>query len=96
MIVTHFLEKAYRKITEKPVIDKDEIYRQMKKAEYDARRAAARPTIAKLDSISTPHDGAKLMARMGTISDLEAALRPKTRASEGCDMEPMNAIGRFA
>ena len=25
MIVTHFLQKAYRKITEKPVIDKDEI-----------------------------------------------------------------------
>ena len=38
MIVTHFLQKAYRKITEKPAIDKDEIYRQMKKAEYDALR----------------------------------------------------------
>ena len=37
IIVTHFLQKAYRKITEKPTIDKEEIYRQMKKAEYDAR-----------------------------------------------------------
>lgn len=31
IIVTHFLQKAYRKITEKPTIDKD------KKAAYDAR-----------------------------------------------------------
>lgn len=75
MIVAGFLMKSYKKLREKP-IDKEEIYRKMKKAEYDARRAAARPTIAKLDAVSTPMDGAKLMARLGTISELEAALRP--------------------
>lgn len=76
MIVTHFLQKAYRKITEQPTIDKEEIYRQMKKAEYEARRAAARPVIAKLDSISTPRDGEKWMASIGSVQELRDALRP--------------------
>lgn len=90
MIVTHFLQKAYRKITEQPAIDKDEIYRQMKKAEYDARRAAARPVIAKLDSISTPRDGEKWMASIGTIQEMRDALCPKTRAVDGCDAMAMS------
>ena len=90
MIVTHFLQKAYRKITEKPTIDKDEIYRQMKKAEYDARRAAARPVIAKLDSISTPRDGEKWMASIGTIQQMRDALSPKTCAVDGCDAMAMS------
>lgn len=92
MIVTHFLQKAYRKITEKPTIDKDEIYRKMKKAEYDARRAAARPTIAKLDSISTPRDGDKWMASIGTVQQMRDALRP---SPDQCDSMAM-APGRFA
>ena len=37
IIVTHFLQKSYSNITEKPTIDKDKIYRKIKKAEYDAR-----------------------------------------------------------
>ena len=110
MIVTHFLQKAYRKITEKPTIDKDEIYRQMKKAEYDARRAAARPVIAKLDSISTPRDGAKWLANIATVEEIAdkykeffaqfkepcegAALRP-CRPVDGCDAMAM-APGRFS
>lgn len=94
MNVTHFLQKAYRKITEKPTIDKDEIYRQMKKAEYDARRAAARPVIAKLDSISTPRDGAKMMAAIGSVQQMRDALRP-CHPVDGCDAMAM-APGRFA
>lgn len=93
MIVTHFLQKAYRKITEQPTIDKDEIYRQMKKAEYDARRAAARPVIAKLDSISTPRDGEKWMASIGTIQQMRDALRP---SNDQADAMPMESIGRFS
>lgn len=92
MIVTHFLQKAYKKITEQPTIDKDEIYRQMKKAEYDARRAAARPVIAKLDSISTPRDGEKWMASIGDIQQMRDALRP---SPDQCDSMAM-APGRFA
>lgn len=93
MIVTYFLQKAYRKITEKPTIDKEEIYRQMKKAEYDARRAAARPVIAKLDSISTPRDGEKWMASIGTVQQMRDALRP---SNDQCDAMPMGSIGRFS
>lgn len=92
MIITHFFQKAYRKITEKPVIDKDEIYRQMKKAEYDARRAAARPVIAKLDSISTPRDSEKWMASIGTIQQMRDALRPSNDQADAMAMAP----GRFA
>ena len=88
MIVTHFLQKAYRKITEKPAIDKDEIYRQMKKAEYDARRAAARPVIAKLDSISTQRDGAKMMAAIGTVQQMRDALRPSPDQADAMAMAP--------
>ena len=92
MIVTHFLQKAYRKITEQPTIDKDEIYRQMKKAEYDARRAAARLVIANLDSFSTPRDGEKWMASIGTVQQMRDALRP---SNDQCDAMAM-APGRFA
>lgn len=74
MIVASFLMKSYKKLREKP-IDKEEIYRR-RRAEYEALRAAARPVVAKMDAISTPRDGAKMLSAIGTISDLEAALRP--------------------
>ena len=92
MIFTGFLVKSYKKLREKP-IDKEEIYRQMKKAEYDARRAAARPTIAKLDSISTPRDGAKWMASIGTVQQMRDARRP---SPDQADAMAMGSIGRFA
>lgn len=93
MIVAGFLMKSYKKLREKP-IDKEEIYRQMKKAEYEARRAAARPTIAKLDSISTPRDGAKMMAAIGSVQQMRDALRP-CRPVDGCDAMAMSP-GRFS
>ena len=65
----------------------------MKKAEYDARRAAARPVIAKLDSISTPRDGDKWMASIGTIQQMRDALSP---SNDQADAMPMGSIGRFA
>lgn len=93
MIVAGFLMKSWKKLHEKPET-KEEVYRRMK-AEYEARRAAARPVIAKLDTISTPRDGEKFMASIDTISELQEALRPKTRAVDGCDAMAM-APGRFA
>lgn len=94
MIVTHFLQKAYRKITEKPATE-EEIHRMMKKryAEFVAR-LAARPVIAKLDSISTPRDGAKMMSAIGTVQQMRDALRP-CRPVDGCDAMAM-APGRFS
>ena len=67
MIVTHFLQKAYRKITEKPTIDK-------------------------LDSISTPRDGENIMSAIDTLQQMRDALRP---SNDQCDAMAM-APGRFA
>lgn len=92
MIVAHFILKIIDKVKDKPET-KEDIHRCMKD-EYEARRAAARPVIAKLDAISTPRDRSELLARLGTISDLEAALR-QHRAPEQCDAMAM-APGRFA
>lgn len=89
MIFAGFLMKSYKKLHDKPE-SKEEVYRRMK-AEYDRRRAEARPVIAKLDAISTPMDGTKLMASMGTISDLEAALkqhRPPDQCDGACKVYP--------
>ena len=92
MIVTHFLQNAYRKITEKPTIGKEETYRQMKKAEYDRRRSEARPTIAKLDVISTPRGGANMMSAIDTLPQMRDALRP---SNDQCDAMVMAPV-RFA
>lgn len=91
IIVTGFLMKSWKKLHEKPDT-KEEVYRRMK-AEHEALRQAARPTIAKLDSISTPMDGAKMMAAIGTVQQMRDALRP-CRPVDGCDAMAM-APGRF-
>lgn len=62
MIVTGFLIKSYKKLREKPETELDELHRHIKAAhemhlEIERRRAAARPTITKMDAISTPRDG---------------------------------------
>ena len=67
MIVTGFLLKSYRKLLEKPEETKDEVYRRMRAAheahrEIERLRAAARPTVAKMDAISTPMDGGLVSA----------------------------------
>ena len=80
MIVTGFLMKSYRKLREKPETE-EEVYRRMRAAYDDhikkemrradailkskRRRAAARPTFAQMDAISTPMDG-------GLLSSIDA------------------------
>lgn len=90
MIVAGFLMKSWKKLHEKPET-KEEVYRRMK-AEYDRRREEARPVIAKLDAISTPRDGAKMMAAIGSVQQMRDALRP---SNDQCDAMAM-APGRFA
>lgn len=90
MIVTGFIIKSYKKLREKPET-KEEVYRRMK-SEYDRRRAEARPVIAKLDAISTPRDGAKMMAAIGSVQQMRDALRP---SPDQCDAMAM-APGRFS
>lgn len=91
MIVAGFLVKSYKKLREKPET-KEDVYRRMK-AEYDRRRAEARPVIAKLDAISTPRDGAKMMAAIGSVQQMRDALRP---SPDQADAMAMGSIGRFA
>ena len=69
MIVTGFLMKSYKKLREKPET-KEEVYRRMRAAyeehlKIERRRAAARPTFARMASISTPRDG-------GLMSSIDA------------------------
>ena len=73
MIVTGFLMKSYRKLREKPDT-KEEVYRRMRAAYEDhlkieRRRADARPTIARMDAISTPRDGG-LMSSIDTLQQM--------------------------
>lgn len=91
MIFAGFFMKSWKKLHEKPET-KEEIYRRMK-AEREALRAAARPVIAKLDAISTPRDGAKMMAAIGTVQELRDALRP---SPDQADAMAMGSIGRFS
>jgi hypothetical protein len=48
----------------------------------------------RINVISTPRDGDRLMGAIGTVSELEEALRP-VRAVDGCDALAM-APGRFS
>ena len=66
MIVTGFLIKSYRKLREKPYT-KEEVYEDHLKIER--RRAAARPTFARMDVISTPRDGG-LMSSIDTLQQM--------------------------
>lgn len=90
MIFTGFLMKSYKKLHEKPET-REEIYRRMK-AEHEALRQAARPTIAKLDAISTPRDGEKWMVSIGTVQQMRDALSPSPDQADAMAMAP----GRFA
>ena len=52
MIVTHFLQKAYRKITEKPVIDKEEVNaRPMRNDQRDALSSIAQANLNLMESL---------------------------------------------
>ena len=87
MIVAGFLMKSWKKLNEKPET-KEEVYRRMK-AEYEARRAAARPVIAKLDAISTPTDGANMMSAIDTLQQMRDALRPSNDQCDAMAMAPV-------
>ena len=53
IIVTHFLQKAYRKITEKPVIDKEEVNaRPMRNDQRDALSSIAQSNLNRMESLA--------------------------------------------
>ena len=74
MIVTGFLMKSYKKLRERPETELDELHRRMRAAyehlKIESRRAAARPTFARMDVISTPRDGG-LMSSIDALQQME-------------------------
>ena len=92
MIVTGFFIKSYKKLREKPET-KEEVYRRMK-AEHEALRKRYETFLTKAEPISTPRDGAKMMAAIGSVQQMRDALRP-CRPVDGCDAMAM-APRRFS
>lgn len=66
MIVTGFLMKSYKKLSEKPDT-KGEVYEEHLKIER--RQADARATFNRMDAISTPRDGG-LMSAIDTLQQM--------------------------
>lgn len=90
-IAAGFLLKTYNKMTAKPET-KEDVYRRMK-AEHERRKKDESDRIhAQLRAVSTPRDGSSILNQIGTVSELEAALRPYHRAKDCADAMAM-AIG---
>lgn len=85
IIFTHFAMKIARKLKHPEKLTKEETYRAM----CDARKQwlqehqPKRP-VAEVDAHLMRRDPSAALASIGTVSDLEEALRPK-RAADGCD-----------
>lgn len=79
MICTHFVMKVYDKVTQEPPT-KEEIYRRMKKAEWEQRERAEHEAVMahlvqnKIMAVTTPRDGSRLMNAIGTVGDLQQAI----------------------
>ena len=79
MICTHFVMKVYDKVTQEPPT-REEIYRTMKKAEWEQRERAEHEAVMahlmqnKIMSVTTPRDGNMLLNSIGSVSDLEPAM----------------------
>jgi hypothetical protein len=95
MIVTHFAMKVVRKLKHHEQPTKEEIYRAAK-AEHEKwlREHQPKRPVAKVDARLMRSDPSAALASIGTVSDLEEALRP-CRPVNGCDTMAM-ATGRLS
>jgi hypothetical protein len=95
MIVTHFALKIVRKIKHPDQVSKEEAYRA-KKAEHERwlREHQPKRPVAEVDVHLMRGDPSAALASIGTVSDLEAALK-QHRSPDQCDAMAM-APGRFA
>ena len=95
IILTHFALKIVRKLKHPEQVTKEETYRAM----CDARKQwlqehqLKRP-VAEVDARLMRRDPSAALASIGTVADLEAALRPcrPVDQADAMDMAP----GRFA
>lgn len=85
IIFTHFALKIVRKLKHPEQHIKEETYRAMRDArEQWLREHQPKRPVAEVDAHLMRRDPSAALASIGTISDLEEALRPK-RAVDGCD-----------
>lgn len=95
IILTHFALKIVRKLKHPEQLTKEETYRAMRDArEQWLREHQPKRPVAKVDAQLMRMDPSAVLASIGTVSELEEALRPK-RAADGCDAMAM-APGRFS
>lgn len=91
IIFTHFALKIVRKLKQpNNQLTKEETYHAMR----DARKHQSKRPVAEVDARLMRMDPSAVLASIGTVSELEEALRPK-RAVDGCDAMAM-APGRFS
>ena len=95
IILTHFALKIVRKLKHPEQVTKEETYRAMRDArEQWLKEHQPKRPVAEVDAHMMRMDPSAVLASIGTVSELEEALRPK-RAADGCDAMAM-APGRFA
>jgi len=95
IILSHFAMKTVRKLSHPDQVAKEEIYRSM----CDARKQWLREhqlkrPVVEVDAHLMRSDPSAALASIGTVADLEAALRPcrPVDQADAMDMAP----GRFA
>lgn len=92
IIFTHFALKIGRKIKHPKQLTKEETYRAMRDArEQWLREHQPKRPVAKVDARLMRSDPSAALASIGTVSELEAALRPY-RSPDQADAMAM-AIG---
>lgn len=92
IILTHFALKVVRKLKHPEQLTKEETYRAMRDArEQWLREHQPKRPVAKVDARLMRSDPSAALAAIGTVSELEAALRPY-RSPDQADAMAM-AIG---
>ena len=77
IILTHFALKVVRKLKHPEQLTKEETYRAMRDArEQWLREHQPKRPVAKVDARLMRSDPSAALAAIGTVSELEAALRP--------------------
>ncbi|WP_295001969.1 hypothetical protein [uncultured Fibrobacter sp.] len=95
IILSHFAMKTVRKLRHPEQVAKEETYRAMRDArEQWLREHQPKRPVAEVDARLMRGDPSAALASIGTVSELEEALRPK-RAVDGCDAMAM-APRRFS
>lgn len=96
IILTHFALKVVRKLKHPEQVSKEETYRAMRDArEQWLREHQPKRPVAEVDARLMRMDPSAVLASIGTVSELEEALRP-CRPVDQCDAMANWAPRRFS